>query len=161
MKKKDFIEDIDDNDSEMSTVFSDLMSFLTGLFILLFTLVYNQQDTSSYLSEINIRFGGKVIEQTEKSTEEVFVEDIENYIEDHQLTKYAMTVVTSQKIRLILNDPIIFKSGTSELTTNSIKILNGISQIIRRIKNPIIIEGHTDDVPVKPNKIIRSNWDLG
>ena len=46
-------------------------------------------------------------------------------------------------------------------TIQSIKILNGISQIIRRIKNPIIIEGHTDDVPVKPNRMIRSNWDLG
>ena len=65
-----------------------------------------------------------------------------------------------KKIRLIFNDPILFESGTDVLTTGSKSVLNGLSHIINKVKNPVIIEGHTDDRPVKQDGKFRSNWDL-
>ena len=66
------------------------------------------------------------------------------------MSQYAMVLVEEQRIRLIFNDPILFKSGTDILTENSKSVLRGLTNIIKQVKNPIIIEGHTDDIPVKP-----------
>ena len=61
---------------------------------------------------------------------------------------------------MIFNDPILFKSGTDILTENSKSVLNGLTHIIKKVKNPVIVEGHTDDLPVKKDGKFRSNWDL-
>ena len=45
MAKKDDVPELEENDSEFSAVFSDLMSFLAGLFILLFTIVNSQKNS--------------------------------------------------------------------------------------------------------------------
>ena len=39
-------------------------------------------------------------------------------------------------------------------------VLNGLINIIKQVKNPLVIEGHTDDLPVKADSKFRSNWDL-
>ena len=76
------------------------------------------------------------------------------------MSQYALVLVDEQKIRLIFNDPILFESGTDILTKNSKSVLNGLTHIIQKVKNPVIVEGHTDDVPVNSDSKFRSNWDL-
>ena len=160
-RKKPEPEAIEENDSEFSAVFSDLMSFLAGLFILLFTIVNSQKHAPTYFTEMSIKFGGKIVEQKQTITsEDLFVSDIRKYIKDEDLSQYAIVLVDEQKIRLIFNDPILFKSGTDELTTESRSVLNGLIHMIRRVKNPLVIEGHTDDLPVNPGSKFRNNWDL-
>ena len=61
---------------------------------------------------------------------------------------------------MIFNDPILFKSGTAQLLSGSKQVLNGLINVIARVKNPIVIVGHTDDIPVKKGGPFRSNWDL-
>jgi chemotaxis protein MotB len=154
--------EVEESDSEFATVFSDLMSFIAGLFILLLTIVNNQQATPDYFKEMRLKFGGKKIEQKKKVVkEDLFVSDVRNYIEDERLSQFAIVLVDEKKIRLIFNDPILFKSGTDILTTRSKSVLNGLLHMINKVKNPIIIEGHTDDIPVKAGGKYRSNWDLG
>jgi chemotaxis protein MotB len=154
--------EVEESDSEFATVFSDLMSFIAGLFILLLTIVNNQQATPEYFKEMRLKFGGKKIEQKKKVIkEDLFVSDVRNYIEDERLSQFAIVLVDEKKIRLIFNDPILFKSGTDVLTYRSKAVLNGLLHMINKVKNPIVIEGHTDDIPVKAGGKYRSNWDLG
>jgi flagellar motor protein MotB len=154
--------EVEESDSEFATVFSDLMSFIAGLFILLLTIVNNQQATPDYFKEMRLKFGGKKIEQKKKVVkEDLFVSDVRNYIEDERLSQFAIVLVDEKKIRLIFNDPILFKSGTDILTKRSKSVLNGLLHMINKVKNPIVIEGHTDDTPVKVGGKYRSNWDLG
>jgi chemotaxis protein MotB len=137
------------------------MSFVAGLFILLFTIVNSQKNSPEYFAEMSLKFGGKKVEQQQKiTTEDLFVSEVRNYIQDEQMSQYALVLVDEHKIRLIFNDPIIFKSGTDILTENSKAILTGLANIIKKVRNPIIIEGHTDNFPVKPGGKYRSNWDL-
>lgn len=160
-RKKEEPPEIEESDGEFAVVFSDLMSFLAGLFILLFTIVNSQKNSPQYFAEMTVKFGGKKIEQQEEVTaEDLFVSEVRNYIQDEQMSQYALVLVDEQKIRLIFNDPILFKSGTDILTENSKAVLTGLTNIIKKVKNPIIIEGHTDDLPVKPGGKFRSNWDL-
>ena len=160
-RKKEEPPEIEESDGEFAAVFSDLMSFLAGLFILLFTIVNSQKNSPQYFAEMSVKFGGKKVEQQQKVTaEDLFVSEVRNYIQDEQMSQYALVLVDEQKIRLIFNDPILFKSGTDILTENSKAVLTGLTNIIKKVKNPIIIEGHTDDLPVKPGGKFRSNWDL-
>ena len=160
-KKKAEPPELEDSDGEFAAVFSDLMSFLAGLFILLFTIVNTQKNTPQYFTEMSIKFGGKIVEQKQTVTsEDLFVSDVRKYIKDEQISQYAVVLVDEQKIRLIFNDPILFQSGTDILTRNSKAVLNGLINIIKQVKNPIVIEGHTDDLPVNPGSKFRNNWDL-
>jgi chemotaxis protein MotB len=160
-RKKEELPEIEESDGEFAIVFSDLMSFVAGLFILLFTIVNSQKNSPEYFAEMSLKFGGKKVEQQQKiTTEDLFVSEVRNYIQDEQMSQYALVLVDEHKIRLIFNDPIIFKSGTDILTENSKAILTGLANIIKKVRNPIIIEGHTDNFPVKPGGKYRSNWDL-
>lgn len=160
-KKREEPPEIEESDGEFAAVFSDLMSFLAGLFILLFTIVNSQKNSPQYFAEMSVKFGGKKVEQNQKATaEDLFVSEVRNYIQDEQMSQYALILVDEQKIRLIFNDPILFKSGTDILTENSKSVLNGLTHIIKKVKNPVIVEGHTDDLPVKKDGKFRSNWDL-
>ncbi len=161
MAKKNDVPELEENDSEFSAVFSDLMSFLAGLFILLFTIVNSQKNSPQYFAEMQVKFGGKKVEQDQQITaEDLFVSEVKNYIQEEQISQYALILVDEQKIRLILNDPILFQSGTDILTRNSKAVLNGLTHILKKVKNPLIIEGHTDDIPVNKGGKFRSNWDL-
>ena len=160
-KKREEPPELEESDGEFAAVFSDLMSFLAGLFILLFTIVNSQKNSPQYFAEMSVKFGGEKVEQNQKATaEDLFVSEVRNYIQDEQMSQYALVLVDEQKIRLIFNDPILFESGTDILTKNSKSVLNGLTHIIQKVKNPVIVEGHTDDVPVNSDSKFRSNWDL-
>ena len=160
-KKKQEEPEIEESDGEFAAVFSDLMSFLAGLFILLFTIVNSQKNSPQYFAEMSVKFGGKKVEQQKKATaEDLFVSEVRNYIQDEEMSQYALVLVDEQKIRLIFNDPILFESGTDILTKNSKAVLMGLTHIIKKVRNPVIVEGHTDDLPVKKDSKFRSNWDL-
>jgi len=64
--------------------------------------------------------------------------------------------------RLIINldDKICYDSGSAELKKEILPALNKIMKIIEKYsENRIIIEGHTDDVPIA-SKRFRNNWQL-
>lgn len=160
-RKKQDVPELEESDSEFAAVFSDLMSFLAGLFILLFTIVNSQKNSPQYFAEMQVKFGGKKVEQDQQVTaEDLFVSEVKNFIQDEQISQYALILVDEQKIRLIFNDPILFQSGTDQLTKNSKAVLNGLIHLVKKVKNPLIIEGHTDDLPVKKGGKFGSNWDL-
>ncbi len=59
-----------------------------------------------------------------------------------------------------LSDKMLFKSGSYTINENAHRVLSKISKIVNDYKDyDILIEGHTDNVPVSMN-CIRDNWDL-
>lgn len=158
---KHHIEEINFEDtSEINTVYSDVITFVAALFILLFTLVYNQQNVQTYFMEMRLKMGSKEVQQQETvSPEDLFVSKVQGYIQEEDLSQYALILVDEQKIRLILNDPVLFQPGGYTVSEQGKKVLRGLSTIIDKVKNPIVIEGHTDNHPVKGGKF-DSNWDL-
>jgi len=69
-------------------------------------------------------------------------------------------IVTRNEIRLILSSPILFDSGKAELKPEAHEVLDKINSQIESIKNPVVVEGHTDNVPVGATSDFESNWDL-
>lgn len=84
---------------------------------------------------------------------------IEDFIKDKNLSEYAKVETNAQRIKISLSNPILFDSGSSELKSAATPALKEIAQLIRTMENPIVVEGHTDNVPILSVKY-RSNFEL-
>lgn len=65
------------------------------------------------------------------------------------------------KVYVSMSDKLLFKSGSWELGQNGKSALRQIADVMN--KNPeieIMIEGHTDSIPVRPGPCVKDNWDL-
>ncbi|MFM0413392.1 OmpA family protein [Paraburkholderia aromaticivorans] len=66
----------------------------------------------------------------------------------------------AQGVEIAINAKILFNSGDARLLPESFDVLNQIAQVLRdRSKNNILVEGHTDSVPISTAKY-ESNWEL-
>lgn len=63
--------------------------------------------------------------------------------------------------RVILSDRVFFQSGKSEITSAGTRILDKVAAVLRDRYGgaQIVIEGHTDNVPIKVSRY-PSNWEL-
>jgi chemotaxis protein MotB len=62
-------------------------------------------------------------------------------------------------IRLILQEKILFSSGSAELKPETYPILDKLYEILKDLPNPVEVEGHTDSIPISTEKF-PSNWEL-
>ncbi|MFC1754196.1 flagellar motor protein MotB [Thermoproteota archaeon] len=147
-------------DSEINTIYGDMISFVMMLFILLFVLSYNKQTTETFFTEMRLTFGAKKIEQEKILTsEELFVSKLQGYIKKEKLEDKAKVLVDEQRIKLILAPAVLFDTGKAILKPQGVQMLNKLAEIFMDVQNPITIEGHTDNVPIH-NVKYDSNWDL-
>jgi chemotaxis protein MotB len=63
-------------------------------------------------------------------------------------------------VRIRLVDTNLFNPGSAELNPQSLEGLKKIADILRRTKQEVVIEGHTDNIPVNGGSF-NSNWELG
>ncbi|MCX7794610.1 MAG: OmpA family protein [Thermodesulfovibrionales bacterium] len=67
--------------------------------------------------------------------------------------------VEEEGVRLSFADTIIFESGSAEIKEEIKPLLLSILSLIKKTNNPVVIEGHTDNIPVKGSRY-SSNWEL-
>lgn len=66
----------------------------------------------------------------------------------------------SQGVEIAINAKVLFNSGDAHLLPESFGVLNRIAGVLgERAKNNILVEGHTDSVPISSAKY-ESNWEL-
>ena len=66
----------------------------------------------------------------------------------------------SQGVEIAINAKVLFNSGDAHLLPESAGVLEQIAGVLRdRSKNNILVEGHTDSVPISTAKY-ESNWEL-
>ncbi len=71
-----------------------------------------------------------------------------------------ITVTTRKKeILLRVDGGTFFLGGSANLSNAGIKLLNGLSEILKRSDYNLKIEGHTDNVPIS-SEMFPSNWEL-
>ncbi|MCI5824287.1 MAG: OmpA family protein, partial [Candidatus Gastranaerophilales bacterium] len=69
-------------------------------------------------------------------------------------------VIENEKgITLRLKDTLLFDSASAEIKNSSLKTVSDIANFLTTIDNPVIIEGHTDSIPIK-NSVYATNWEL-
>lgn len=67
--------------------------------------------------------------------------------------------VNGRGLVISLKEAGFFNSGSAEIQSSSLPMLEEVAKSIREYANDVRIEGHTDNVPVK-SRIFLSNWEL-
>jgi chemotaxis protein MotB len=62
-------------------------------------------------------------------------------------------------VEIQIQAQVLFPSGSRVLLSEAVPLLLNFADILRRIPNPINVEGHTDSLPIN-NAQFTSNWDL-
>lgn len=181
-KRRSHNHDDEHIDESWLLPYSDLLTLLLALFIVLFAsgTIDNaklQQIAVSMNSALKgggnsliLKENSGISKEVEKSkvpppqqeeTEKLqnLMGQIENYIDERGLNNVITIKDEPKGIKLSLKDVILYESGSAELKEGSLTILNDLLDLIKQVQNPISIEGHTDNVPITGGKF-KSNWEL-
>lgn len=59
-----------------------------------------------------------------------------------------------------ISDKLLFKTGSYELSAGAVGVLSNVAKVLNNQPNlEFLVEGHTDNVPMK-SSVIKDNWDL-
>jgi chemotaxis protein MotB len=153
-----------------AVTYGDLMSYLMIFFLMMFSFSMSKADKSKSrkyeesLSNIQKAFGGKVSEKQQERAklqeqEETFEQKMKETMQTSDLSNLVQIQSNERKVKLVLTEGVLFSSGHAELKEPAKKVLAPIAAELTKVNNDIIIEGHTDNVPIKSGKYA-SNWEL-
>lgn len=98
------------------------------------------------------------IEEIKLEQSEKMAEDIQEYVEEQNIEEYVEINFNSQYVWLTLNGAVLFDSGSSDLSENSIGLIDSIGNMLLEYTNNVIeVEGHTDNIPIHTAKYASNN----
>lgn len=77
-------------------------------------------------------------------------------------TDKGLTVeLRNGKVYVMLEERLLFATGSTVVDAKGVDALKALAKVLEKdISNDILIEGHTDNVPMKGTGEIKDNWDL-
>ncbi|OGS14296.1 MAG: hypothetical protein A2285_00530 [Elusimicrobia bacterium RIFOXYA12_FULL_57_11] len=153
-----------------AVTYGDLMSYLMIFFLMMFSFSMAKTDKSKSrkyeesLNNLQKAFGGKMDQKQldrakAKENEDNFEEKMKESMQTNDLANLVQMQSNERKVKLVLTEGILFSSGHADLKEPAKKVLSPIAAELKKVQNDIVIEGHTDNVPMKSGKYT-SNWEL-
>ncbi|GAB1477042.1 flagellar motor protein MotB [Bacillota bacterium] len=167
--------------------YSDLMTLLLAVFIVLFAVSQVDAQKAQILSDL---FSGNMMTEefveikqmlkeeqkkleeqeteeestsTEGNTEIKSMEDlkreIDQMIEQGSISDFARTYIDNRGLIITMNNAILFDPGSGTIKEEYKTAMLSIARIAISINNHIRVEGHTDNVPMN-SETYPSNWEL-
>ncbi len=150
------------------TPYGNLMTFLMIFFFLLYAYTYflSDIDYERLMNRVqaqlaNLDFKSRM-ELKKKEQETEFALKLREYMRKKGLADAAEVSITAQKIRVVFTErAVLFASGSAELDHQAKEVLNDLAELISTLPQEckIIIEGHTDNVPIR-TKEFANNMEL-
>ena len=168
------------------TTFSDLMSLLLTFFILLYSMstidAQKFRNITYSLQQALTGMGGTSILDGEDSNEMLPIEDtreitenmvgelipkeilsmyekVSSYLIENKLDANVSVKMSAQGVLVNIKDAILFDSGSAQLKESGLSLLQGLEGLINDFENDIVIEGHTDNIPISMG-MYPTNWEL-
>lgn len=89
------------------------------------------------------------LEQRELSESEKMADEIEQLSQQYGIQDQVEVSFNAQYVQLTLNGAILFDSGSADIKSEAIPLIDKIGLILQNYKDNVIeIEGHTDNVPI-------------
>ena len=98
-------------------------------------------------------------ENDKKENTNATYEDVKEFIESNDLNSLVQITTDERGVIIQIKDSILFEVGEAELKEESINVLDKINVLIATLPNNIIVEGHTDNVPINTYQF-PSNYEL-
>ena len=93
------------------------------------------------------------VEREGLAESEQMAEAIENALEEANVSDQVEITATSKYVELNLGSGILFDSGRAELKAEAVELIDKVADAIYEYNdNLIIIEGHTDNVPINTSE---------
>lgn len=112
-----------------------------------------QNDVNSK-GNINIKLDTAKTDETEKVYKKV-----NDFIKTNKLEGKVTIKEDVRGVIIELQEKILFDSGSAEIKKDSLPLLDKLSNLLSNFSNEIIVEGHTDNVPIN-HGYYQSNWEL-
>lgn len=139
---------------QISVAFNQVMSGKAADSILQYNLYDGEVPLVGGESKVEVSEDSRVME-----TDQQTFEEISKFVEESGLSDSLSVEPDERGVILQLKDSILFEIGKADLKDNSKAILDKISSLIANLPNDIIVEGHTDNVPINTYEY-QSNWEL-
>jgi chemotaxis protein MotB len=94
-----------------------------------------------------------------KIGEEETASRIDNLVKNKGLQEYTQVEISEKYVKITLKTPVLFAAGSPALKDAATLSLKEVAKALTLLKNQIIVEGHTDNVPIK-TAVYSSNWEL-
>ena len=134
--------------------YADLVTLLRALFLVMYA-VNNVEHKNNLQTQTQNTTIGEVKQTKFVEMPELQKELLKEFKNDNDV----LLLKDSRGLIIRLKDDILFGSAEAQLQPNATEALNKIIDILSKIDNPVIIEGHTDSFPIKSAKY-SSNWEL-
>jgi chemotaxis protein MotB len=183
-RRRGHVEAPHDNDERWLLTYSDLITLLFVLFVVMYAIsttdvrkltILAQSLSAAFNADvmqgqqaISIDNGQNMSVQTDTSSSgtspvQSDLNSIKAALEDYAigqgLSGEVEVGMAPQGIVIRLNDALLFSSGRANLDDHALGLVRKVVTIIKPLTNQVRIEGNTDDTP--PDGILyTSNWDL-
>ncbi len=97
---------------------------------------------------------------TPPTEEDKLPQQLTKAIDELGLSKAVNMKVDQGYAQLEIQDQVLFKSSEADLTASGGSLLKHLMPLLKQSTGLILIEGHTDNIPIKTSQF-RSNWELG
>lgn len=147
-------------------VLSDIMTNLMLFFLILYVFNVNQESGAA------AAFASGFDEKMQQSDKEKKAEAVLNKFNEAEVARQlaeemlkagmkdmADVQLTDKQIKIQIAAPVLFASGKAELSRTSTEILRPVADVLNKLPNDIIVEGHTDSVPIRSGDF-NTNWEL-
>lgn len=164
--------------------FADLATLMLTFFVLM--LSFANQDIIKFremLGSVQDAFGvtvaregefqavlmGEGAEQKEKEDETQKLKrqimevssSVKKVADEARMSDSVEIQATADGVRVRVKGEAVFKSGSVKIDPGAVKLLNGLADVMKRTKFMVIVEGHTDNVPVRGDgALYKSNWEI-
>lgn len=181
MLKKKMEENKEIGSPAWMTTYADMVTLLLCFFVLLYS--YSAIDSAKFeqiMSSLQVSFmHGKVgvlesnlhldtdaeqspeldiLEETINEFYQMFL-NLQTYLQEAGLDDDINIRYEDRGIVLELREAVLFDSGRADLKGESLELLEHISIVLGQLPNRILVEGHTDNVPIN-QPMFPSNWEL-
>ena len=183
-RRRAHVEGGHDNDERWLLTYSDLITLLFVLFVVMYAIsttdvrkfvalaqsvsaAFNA-DVMSGQQAISISNGEDMTVQQDTSAAgtspvqsdlKAIQAALEDYAIGQGLGGEVQVGMAPEGIVIRLNDALLFSSGRAHLDDHAIKLVNEVANIIKPLPNHVRIEGNTDD-QAPDGVLYTSNWDL-
>ena len=132
-------------------------------------LIYMGQRQSEILSGTGKPIGKSVPQRSAEEANPAVKKETEEMKQIARNVQTAMSSLVEQGqvrvtrsprgIMVEINASTLFPSGDATLQPNSAQALAAVAQVLSQVDNPIQVEGHTDNIPIR-SLAFPSNWEL-
>lgn len=134
--------------------YADFVTMLLALFMVMYAVLrLDNQKLVQFQVKMRQTF-------TNQNVTKYQANNVEKILKDNLAQTKSVKLIKSEKGLVIrVNNKVLFDEGSASIKPEAEKTLDEIAKVLTKIDNPVIIEGHTDSIPIQ-NEKYPSNWEL-